>query len=126
MQAKFLLLSKYFRLNYLDKLIIMGLSSLQGDFAMNALNKPVEMIAVCSPEGALSPARFRLTGEDGERITVRIRQIRKCEEIPYMGIETFRFVCTAVMGGRERAFELRYRVRDHRWVLWRFLDTAGS
>ena len=27
---------------------------------MNALNLPVEMIAVCSPEGMLSPARFRL------------------------------------------------------------------
>ncbi len=91
---------------------------------MNALNKPVEMIAVCSPEGALSPARFRVAAEDGELITVRIRQIRKSEEIPYVGIETFRFVCTAMVGSRERAFELRYRVRDHRWVLWRFLDSS--
>ena len=93
---------------------------------MNALNKPVEMIAVCSPEGALSPARFRLTGEDGERITVRIRQIRKSEQIPYLGIETFRFVCTALVGERERAFELRYRAHDHRWVLWQFLDTVAG
>ena len=93
---------------------------------MNALNKPVEMIAVCSPDGALRPARFRLSTEEGERLTVRIRRICRAEEIPYMGIETFRFVCTAVMGGRERTFELRYSVQDHRWVLWRFLDRAGS
>ena len=93
---------------------------------MNAFNKPVEMISVCSPEGTLSPARFRIKAEDGEMITVRIRQIRKSEEIPYLGIETFRYVCTALMGQRERAFELRYRVKDHRWVLWQFLDTVGS
>ena len=93
---------------------------------MNALNKPVEMIAVCSPEGAMSPARFRVTAEDGALLTVRIRQIRKSEEIPYLGIETFRFVCTGLVGERERAFELRYRVRDHRWVLWQFLDAVGS
>ena len=93
---------------------------------MNALNKPVEMIAVYSPEGSMSPARFRVTAEDGEILIVRIRQIRKSEEIPYLGIETFRFVCTGLVGERERAFELRYRVRDHRWVLWQFLDAVGS
>lgn len=91
---------------------------------MNALNRPVEMIATCSPEGQLVPARFRLVGEDGERHTVRIRQVRSQEEITYTGIETIRFVCLAVLGGRLRLFELRYAVRSHRWVLWRFLDTA--
>ena len=93
---------------------------------MNALNRPVEMIATCSPEGNFSPARFRLAGKDGSLVTVRIRRIRRWELIPYMGIETFRFVCTAVIGGREREFELRYSVRDHRWVLWRFLDGGGQ
>ncbi len=87
---------------------------------MNALNRPVEMIAVCSPEGNLFPARFRLRDEGGELITVKIRSVRDTEVIPYMGVETMRFLCTAVIGGRERVFELRYSVRDHRWVLWRF------
>jgi len=90
---------------------------------VDALNKPVEMIAVCSPEGTLCPARFRLEAEDGERLTVRIRQIRSSEEIFYRGIEAVRFVCLAMLGGRLRLFELRYTVRTHRWVLWRFLDT---
>ena len=91
---------------------------------MDALNRPVEMIATCSPEGELRPARFRIEGQDGERITVRIREIRKTEEIAYRGIEECRFSCLAVIGGRLRAFELRYAVHDHRWVLWRFLDGA--
>lgn len=92
---------------------------------MNALNRPVEMIAVCSPEGTLCPARFRLRDDDGELITVRIRRIRDSELIPYRGVETFRFICSAVIGGRERSFELRYSVRDHRWVLWRFMEQTG-
>ena len=90
---------------------------------MDALNRPVEMIATCSPEGELRPARFRVEGADGEQITVRIRKIRGAEEIAYRGIEAFRFSCLAVIGGRLRSFELRYSVRDHRWVFWRFLDT---
>lgn len=93
---------------------------------MNALNAPVEMIATCSPEGELRPARFRVRGKDGDMITVRIRRIRDREEIPLFGIESFRFVCTGLIADRERVFELRYNVRCHRWVLWRFLDAPGS
>ena len=97
---------------------------------MDALNRPVEMIATCSPEGEMRPARFRVEGADGEQITVRIRKIRDTEQIAYRGIEGFRFSCLAVIGGRLRSFELRYSVRDHRCVFWRFLDTlpagAGS
>ena len=89
---------------------------------MNALNQPVEMIATCSPEGELYPARFRLKGKDGSLTTVRIRRIRDREHVPYMGIETFRYICSAVMEDRERIFELRYNVREHRWVLWNFLS----
>lgn len=89
---------------------------------MNALNLPVEMIATCSPEGELRPARFRVKGEDGSLTTVRIRRIRDREHVPYLGIETYRFICSAVMEGRERVFELRYSVREHRWTLWQLFD----
>lgn len=89
---------------------------------MDALNMPLEMIAVCSPDGELSPARFRLETESGERVTVRIRQIRRREEIRLMGVESIRFDCLALLGGRRRRFELRYGVRAHRWTLWQFLD----
>ena len=92
---------------------------------MDAANQPVEMIATCGPDGSLLPARFRVEGEAGERVTVRIRKIKDSEEISYRGIEAFRFVCLALIGGRLRLFELRYTVRSHRWVFWRFLDGEG-
>ena len=93
---------------------------------MDALNTPVEMIAVCSPEGELLPARFRLETESGERVTVRIRRVCRREEIPFLGIESIRFDCLALVGGRLRRFELRYGVRAHRWTLWQFLDRGGD
>lgn len=68
------------------------------------------------------PARFRLETESGERVTVRIRQIRRREEIRLMGVESIRFDCLALLGGQLRRFELRYGVRAHRWTLWQFLD----
>ena len=73
---------------------------------MDALNMPLEMIAVCSPDGELSPARFRLETESGERVTVRIRQISRREEIRLMGVESIRFDCLALLGGRLRRFSL--------------------
>ena len=89
---------------------------------MGALNMPVEMIAVTSREGSLRPVRFRVEDRNGELTTVRLRRIESAREIPYVGIEAFQYVCRAELGGAERLFELRYAVRTHRWVLYRFLD----
>ena len=93
---------------------------------MMTVNRPVEMISVCSREGALQPARFRLEDEEGALCTVRIRQIQKEQEIKYVGTEALRYICTANWGGRERRFELRYTLRAHRWVLHAFLDGGDA
>ena len=88
---------------------------------MDALNMPLEMIAVCSPDGELFPARFRLETESGERVTVRIRQIRRREEIRLMGVESIRFDCLALLGGQLRRF--RCATACARTAgRWQFLD----
>ena len=89
---------------------------------MFAMNQPVEMISVCSEDGSMHPARFRVTDCDGQRITVRVRRVQAMREIKYVGIEAFQYVCIAILGSRERLIELRYTVRTHCWVLCRFLD----
>lgn len=89
---------------------------------MNAINKPIEMISVCDPRGEIAPARFRLPAEDQSLTVVRIRRVEAVHKIDYVGIEMLQYICAALIGGRERRFELRYSVRAHRWVLHAFLD----
>lgn len=89
---------------------------------MDALNLPVEMISVCSREGDLRPIRFRLTPEEGDPVTVRLRGIDLVQAVRYVGQEAVRYLCRGELEGRERRFELRYDLRSHRWVLHRFLD----
>ena len=39
--------------------------------------------------------------------------------VEYVGIETFVFLCKALLEGAEKLYELRYTVRTHRWTLFR-------
>ena len=89
---------------------------------MHPVNLPVEMISTFSKEGAIRPVRFRLEAEDQSLVTVRLNRIEEIQEILYIGAEAFLYVCRAELGGRERRFELRYSLRSHRWVLYRFLE----
>ena len=89
---------------------------------MDALNLPVEMISVCSREGDLRPIRFRLTPEEGDPVTVALRGIDMVQAVRYVGQEAVRYFCRGELDGRERRFELRYALRSHRWVLYRFLN----
>lgn len=89
---------------------------------MDVLNLPVEMISTCSREGTIRPVRFRLEAEDKSLVIVRLRRIESVRENLYVGVEAFQYLCRAELGGRERLFELRYTVRTHRWVLYRFMD----
>ena len=89
---------------------------------MQPVNKPVEMISTFSREGAIRPVRFRLEAEDQSLVTVRLNRIEEIQEILYIGAEAFLYICRGELGGRERRFELRYTLRTHRWVLYRFLE----
>jgi len=89
---------------------------------MPPVNLPVEMISTFSREGAIRPVRFRLEAEDQSLVTVHLSRIEEIQEIFYIGAEALLYVCRAELGGRQRRFELRYTLRSHRWVLYRFLE----
>lgn len=88
---------------------------------MDELNIPVQMISVCNVDGTIRPIRFRF--EDREHLiqTVGITKILSSQEIKYVGIEAFVFVCCSVIDGQEKQFELKYTVRTHQWALFRIL-----
>lgn len=88
---------------------------------MEILNKPIEMISFCGTDGALRPIRFRYEDEGHHPRIVRIREILSTKESQQLGIQSFLYLCRAMMAGRDQLFELRYTVKSHSWVLYRVM-----
>ncbi len=89
---------------------------------MSALNKPIEMISLCGTEGEIRPLRFRFEGMDQQLHTVKISEIVDTKQIMYGGSPSFQYLCKAIFGDREILFELKYAVKDHRWILFRYIS----
>ena len=82
-------------------------------------NSPVDVISVCSADGAIKPLRLRMEDEDHQLLRIDIEEVISCKEIQYVGIEAHVFLCRATVRGKESVFELKYTIRSHNWCLMR-------
>ena len=89
---------------------------------VDALNMPVEMISLCDDGGKLRPLRFRYQDAAQQMVVVRVEEVVYQKESQQAGLAACLFVCREQLGERQRVFELRYAVREHRWTLFRFLS----
>ena len=72
-------------------------------------NLPVQVLSACGVDGKLEPLRFRFEDSEHRLHTVHITEIVDSRFVEYVGIETFVFLCKAL---------LEYTVRTHRWTLF--------
>ena len=79
------------------------------------------MISVCDVDGEIRPLRFRFEDDTHHIITVTIQEIVVVKEINYVGIQSYLYVCKAVIDNIIKLFELRYTIKSHRWVLFRII-----
>jgi hypothetical protein len=79
---------------------------------------PIQMIFLCNTDGSIRPIRFRFEDEEHHLNTVQVTEIKVMNEIHYAGIEILSCICKAVMGNAEKMFEVRYFVKEHKWVLF--------
>ncbi len=82
-------------------------------------NLPVQVLASCGADGQIAPLRFRFEDGAHQLHTVHITEIVDSRRVEYVGIETFVYLCRALLDGAEKLYELRYTVRTHRWTLFR-------
>ena len=82
-------------------------------------SETVEMISVCDVEGRFQPLRFRYTDPEGGLQTVRVLEVLSRQEIRYVNVEAYVFVCRGLVEGREQLLQVRYSIRAHRWELFR-------
>ena len=81
------------------------------------MRKPIEVIAHYGADGEIQPLRFRYENEEHRLVRVIIDRIISKNEVSYVGIEAFVFLCRATEEEQRHMFELRYEVRSHSWTL---------
>ena len=86
---------------------------------MEQVNSPVDVISVCSADGAIRPLRLRMETGDHKLLRVDIDEVVSSKSIQYVGIEAQIFLCRATVEGKKWLFELRYNIRSHCWCFLR-------
>ena len=87
-------------------------------------NLPVQVLAACGVDGQMQPLRFRFEDSEHQLHTVHITEIIDSRFVEYVGIETFVFLCKALLEGAEKLYELRVRnLRFYKSQPWVFTDT---
>jgi len=86
---------------------------------MKILAKEIEMIAVFDRGGSIEPRRFRVEEPEGEEITIPVGKIVSVTEERKAGAKSLIFLCQGSISGLERQYEIKYRIEDHRWELYK-------
>jgi hypothetical protein len=85
---------------------------------MKIVMKLIEVITKHSIDGIIRPEKYRIT-EDGETVVVRIDKILTRNEEKSDGCHELIFGCQGVINGCIKNFELKYRVPECQWFLYR-------
>ncbi|WP_304509076.1 hypothetical protein [Anaerotignum sp.] len=83
---------------------------------MKLLNKNIDMISWTSKDGAVTPVRFRLE-EKGETIVIKVDHIIQTEKNKFGGSPTLSFLCSSIMDGMEKIYELTCNCDSQKWLL---------
>lgn len=86
---------------------------------MEVLLKPIEVVANFSPEGRISPIRFRVITDETGYETIYINNIsrRRRERAGKSFIDIY--TCTGQVMGAEKLLELKYEISSGEWSLYR-------
>ena len=78
---------------------------------------PVQMISCTDTNGKITPMRFRFRDRNGEIVTITINKILSTDqERSSLGAN---FVCSALLYGTQKTFQLRYNYHAHEWRMSR-------
>lgn len=85
---------------------------------MKIVAKPIEVLAVFSPDGKIRPYRFRIPSEEIPKSVV-VDRVLNTQEEKIAGIHAIRFDCRSVIDEREVLYQLRYQTQDQCWILFK-------
>ena len=85
-------------------------------------NKPIDVISLCSADGAIQPLRFQINEDGQSAVRINIDQVISMKPVMMVGIESMIFLCRCSIAGVSRLFEIKYTVRSHTWSLVRVVS----
>ena len=84
---------------------------------MKLVNKKIDMISWTSKDGSVTPVRFRLEEEDGETLIIKVDRIIQTDRNKFGGSPTLRFLCSSIIDGIEKLYELTCNCDSQKWLL---------
>ncbi len=84
---------------------------------------PIEMMVYVDTDGEMTPRRLRYEREGGQKITISFAPEDTVArgDCNYVGIKEKKYICSTVVEGIRTTLEIRYRVADQTWRIYRFL-----
>lgn len=86
---------------------------------MREINRPIAMIAVSEPDGALIPMKFQVKDADGEPNAFPVKVTTKEANRMNREQSTIKYRCSLQINGIARECEIHYRTHEMRWFLYR-------
>jgi len=90
----------------------------QGD-AMKVVAKTIDTIVVFRGGSKPLPYKFRYTDGGGQSREVLVGHIFLAEQQKSGGVPFYIYECQSTIDGRARRYQLKYRIPDCRWELYK-------
>ena len=86
------------------------------------MQQPIEMICYHDENGNIRPYRFKMKGDTGESITVRVRNIVDKKEEKIVGTQYLIYYCLCAVNDTLRTFKVRFKKDTCQWYLVRIIE----
>ena len=85
-------------------------------------NYPIQLIAVTSTLGDITPIRFRYENGEHELVTVNVDEIHAKKEMTIGKGGSIIYTCASLIDETKMLYQLRYEIGTHKWIFMKKLS----
>ena len=85
-------------------------------------NYPIQLIAVTSTLGDITPFRFRYENGEHELVTVNVDEIHAKKEMTIGKGGSIIYTCASLIDETKMLYQLRYEIGTHKWIFMKKLS----
>ncbi len=85
-------------------------------------NYPIQLIAVTSTLGDITPIRFRYENGEHELVTVNVDEIHAKKEMTIGKGGSIIYTCASLIDETKTLYQLRYEIGTHKWIFMKKLS----
>ena len=85
-------------------------------------NYPIQLIAVTSTLGDITPIRFRYENGEHELVTVNVDEIHAKKEMTIGKGGSIIYTCASLLDETKMLYQLRYEIGTHKWIFMKKLS----